>query len=89
MGDAKEGRFEIKHSDEAVRGALVTQGGQVLFPPPPPKPKPVKEKSPGEGALTPPPPVVEDDVKVGQCRLTISNPVLKAPTVSALETGIS
>jgi hypothetical protein len=27
--------------------------------------------------------------KVGRCRLTVSNPVLKAPTVSALETGIS
>ena len=27
--------------------------------------------------------------EVGRCRLTVSNPVLKVPTVSALETGIS
>ena len=26
---------------------------------------------------------------VGRCSLTVSNPVLKAPTVSALETGIA
>jgi hypothetical protein len=29
------------------------------------------------------------DSVVGKCRLTVSNPVLKAPTVSALETRIS
>jgi len=29
------------------------------------------------------------DYKVGRCRLTVSNPLLKAPTVSALEAGIS
>ena len=42
MGDSKEARFEIRHDDEAVRGALVTQDFQVMFPPPPPaaKPKP-------------------------------------------------
>ena len=39
MGDAKEGRFEIRHDDEAVRGALVTQDFQTMFPPPAPKPK--------------------------------------------------
>ena len=36
MGDSKQARFEIRHDDEAVRGALVTQDFQVMFPPPPP-----------------------------------------------------
>lgn len=40
MGDSKQGRFEIRHDDEAVRGALVTQDFQVMFPPPPPPAKP-------------------------------------------------
>jgi hypothetical protein len=29
MGDSKQGQFQIRHDDEAVRGALVTQGGEV------------------------------------------------------------
>jgi len=33
--------------------------------------------------------VAEKFIKVRRCRFTVSNPVLKAPTVSALETGIS
>jgi len=33
VGDAKAGMFEIKHSDEAVRGALVTQAGAYTRPP--------------------------------------------------------
>ena len=45
MGDAKEGRFEIRHDDEAVRGALVTQDFQTMFPPPAPKPKQTKPSS--------------------------------------------
>jgi NAD(P) transhydrogenase len=45
MGDAKEGRFEIRHDDEAVRGALVTQDFQTMFPPPAPKPKQMKPSS--------------------------------------------
>ena len=40
MGDSKQARFEIRHDDEAVRGALVTQDFQVMFPPPPPPAKP-------------------------------------------------
>ena len=39
MGDSKAKEFEIRHDDEAVRGALVTQSGRVMFPPPPPPPK--------------------------------------------------
>jgi len=46
MGDAKEGRFEIRLDDEAVRGALVTQNGKIMFPPPPPPPKPVPVRAP-------------------------------------------
>ena len=45
MGDAKEGRYEIRHDDEAVRGALVTQDFQTMFPPPAPKPKQTKPSS--------------------------------------------
>ena len=38
-------RFEITHDDEAVRGALVTQDFQTMFPPPAPKPKQTKPSS--------------------------------------------
>jgi hypothetical protein len=30
--------------------------------------------------------LLKDSAEVGRCRLTVSNPVLKAPVVSALET---
>lgn len=30
----EQGRFYVDHKDEAVRGALVTQDGQVMWPPP-------------------------------------------------------
>lgn len=49
-----KGEFLIDHEDHAVRGALVTQDGKVMWPapplpaPPPPKPKPQKEKTPKE-----------------------------------------
>jgi NAD(P) transhydrogenase len=53
MGDSKQGQFQIRHDDEAVRGALVTQGGEVMYPPPPPPPR--KEKA----AAPAPPPAAE------------------------------
>lgn len=30
----EKGRFYVDHKDDAVRGALVTQDGHVLWPPP-------------------------------------------------------
>ncbi len=59
----KEGEFTVDHEDEVVRGALVCQNGDVLWPPPkpaapPPQPKPaaapeadlmvVKEEAPAK-----------------------------------------
>lgn len=38
MGDQKAGRFYIDHEDEAVRGALISQDGQKMWPPPAPPP---------------------------------------------------
>ena len=50
MGDSKQGVFEIRHDDEAVRGALVTQSGKVMFPPPPPPKKPDAPKQIAESS---------------------------------------
>jgi len=44
MGGA-EG-FKIDHDDEAVRTALITQGGEVLPPPPVPEPSPQVDRKP-------------------------------------------
>jgi len=44
MGNSKEREFEIKHSDEAVRGALVVEHGSVMWPPPPPPSRSPSEK---------------------------------------------
>jgi NAD(P) transhydrogenase len=50
MGNSKEKEFAIKHSDEAVRGALVLEGGEMMWPPPPSTRSPTEKKV----AATPP-----------------------------------
>ena len=58
MGDSKAKEFSISHEDEAVRGALLTQGKNLLWPPPPPPSRaPSKPKTPATTPedLKPPP----------------------------------
>jgi len=49
MGDPKEKRFYIDHKDEAVRGALVLEKGEMMWPPPepvkPPPPPPTEKEN--------------------------------------------
>ena len=65
MGDNKKGEpgvFTISHDDQAVRGALVTQDGTVMFPPPAPPPPPPKKAEEAKPA-------------VRRCRLTLTHQV--------------
>uniref|UniRef100_A0A7S0SHF6 proton-translocating NAD(P)(+) transhydrogenase n=2 Tax=Mantoniella antarctica TaxID=81844 RepID=A0A7S0SHF6_9CHLO len=52
MGDSKQGQFQINHHDEAVRGALVTQNGKVMFPPPPVPKKVARPPSTAAAAIS-------------------------------------
>ena len=69
MGDSKRGVFQNNHDDEAVRGALVTQDREVLFPPPPP---PAKK----EAAAAPAPPSAPVEAQQQQM---VESEVEKAP----------
>lgn len=55
MGGGEE--FAINHEDEAVRGALILEQGEVMWPPPPPKVTAVAKPPPPPPEVPPDPPV--------------------------------
>ncbi|MCA9561057.1 MAG: Re/Si-specific NAD(P)(+) transhydrogenase subunit alpha [Myxococcales bacterium] len=67
MGGGAE--YHVDHDDEAVRGALVLDGGEMMWPPPAvepsPPPKPKTEAPPAKVAEPTPPAKVEEKKKGG------------------------
>lgn len=67
----KDGEPFVNMEDDVIRGALVTNKGEITFPPPPPKIQAIASKKPTTTEVAPPPDPVEVEKAKGRRQIAL------------------